>query len=84
MFPSKPEYRNNRSRNGAPWKLTPWVYQENADSKDKGWALLDGGSSPPSFVEDGHVITDVAVLVIHRSKGTCKEPNSQVIHTPAR
>jgi hypothetical protein len=84
MFPSKPGFQNNRSRNGTPWELIPCAYCEDAGRKDQGWALLDGGSSPPLFDEDGHVIMDAAALTNRRGKGAYKESNSQVIHMSAR
>jgi hypothetical protein len=84
MFPSKPGFQNNRSRNGTPWELIPCAYCEDAGRKDQGWALLDGGSSPPLFDEDGHAIMDAAALTNRRGKGAYEEPNSQVIHMSAR
>jgi hypothetical protein len=60
------------------------VYQEDAGRKDQGWALWDGGSSPPLSKEDGPVIMDAAASVVRRGKGTSKEPNSQVTDTPVR
>jgi hypothetical protein len=57
---------------------------EDASRKDQGRALLDGGSSPPPSDENGHEIIYAGALAVRGGKGTCKEPNRQVIHMAVR
>jgi hypothetical protein len=62
-------------------KLTPWAYREYVGRKDQGWALLDGGSSPPPSDEDGHIIMDAAA----RQSTEAREPaRNQIVKSSTR
>jgi hypothetical protein len=58
-----------------PWNLAPHTYRVDAKRKDQGWALLDGGSTPPSSDEDDPTAACTMAPAIGEDKGTCKAPD---------
>jgi hypothetical protein len=57
-----------------PQNSAPHTYRVDAERKDQGRALLDGGSAPPASDEDDPTATSTMAAAIGEDKGTCKAP----------
>jgi hypothetical protein len=55
-----------------PRNLAPHTYLVDAERKDHGWALYDGGSAPPSSDKDNLAAADTTAPTIGEDKKTCK------------
>jgi hypothetical protein len=55
-----------------PRNLAPHMYRVDAERKDHGWALYDGGSAPPSSDKDNLAAADTTAPTIGEDKKTCK------------
>jgi hypothetical protein len=50
--------------------LVPHAYQEDTGRKDQAWALLDGGSTPPTSNDDDPTVVDTMTPVVGKGMGT--------------
>jgi hypothetical protein len=73
-LPSKPKIQNGGSGNGMPRNSAPHTCRVDAGRKDQEFALLYGGSAPPSSDKDKPRAVGTMAPAIDKDKGTCKAP----------
>jgi hypothetical protein len=66
------ENKNMISGNGIKQQPRPYVYWEDTDKKDQGWALLDEGSMPLVPDENDPIITGTIAPLVGEDERTYK------------